>query len=225
MTTNLCPFGDDDAPQRYVAGTLPSDAAEAFEIHLLGCAGCQRLVEEASALRAALRVRATPRRTPRLLWATATAAAIVVAVALLRGPNGFEQLGRTAAPPFSGVLARSDPDSASQGITDGLTAYSGGDYRRAAALLGSAQRASAEPGVAFLLGAARLMSGDRRGAITAFHAASEPAGNPYAAEARYYAAKAWLQLGRADSALAELRGAPRAAALRALADSIAARMR
>ena len=59
----------DDIDQRYLAGTLPPDAAEAFEEHYFGCERCWALVERGLAIRAASPVQpasAAPAGPPKL---------------------------------------------------------------------------------------------------------------------------------------------------------------
>lgn len=72
----------DDIDQRYLAGTLPAEDAEAFEEHYFGCGRCWALVEQGLALRAAASVGtavpalvATPRRQP---WIALAAAAVLL---------------------------------------------------------------------------------------------------------------------------------------------------
>jgi hypothetical protein len=100
-------------------------------------------------------------------------------------------------------------------VDTGLAAYASGRYHDAARYLGGTPaRTSAEK---FYLGLSLLATGQAESALVLL----EPLRHhpPYGDAASYYAAKAWLRLGRADSAL------PRAATSaqgQALADSIRA---
>jgi tetratricopeptide (TPR) repeat protein len=214
---------------RYVAGTLPPDELERFEVHLLDCTACQEAVRESATLRAALRRGAVgDRRSRALAWAAPLAAAAAMAVWLLLPSEGsLERLGRVdEVPGFAGLAVRSGADSAAALADDGMAAYGERDYERAAELLSAAvARGASSPGVAFFLGIARLQSGSPDEALRSFAAALEPPDNPYAAEAHFYSAKAWLQLANADSVLAHLAAVPPSvpelhARSSALADSV-----
>lgn len=172
----------------------------------------------------------------RLVGALILAAATAVALWYVLPGGELEALGRVAPPPAAATLripAGTGPDSVARLIDRGMTAYGEGDYDAAAALLARAITARSGPeapsdadaGAHFFLGIARLMSGSRAEARESLEAALEPAGNPYAAEARFYLAKTWLLMGRADSALAHLHAVPSSVAptrvrAEALADSV-----
>lgn len=224
-----CPTttGDADAVHRYVAGTLEGEAGDAFEVHLLECEACQRAVRDGTAVAAALRVAVPGRRRAVLPWVVPlAAAAAAVAWLVWPRPDPVRALGRVGAvPAFDGLAVRAGPDSATTLADQGMAAYAAGEFARAAALLGAAAALDPTPAVHFFLGIARLKAGARDSGLVALRAALEPPGNPYAPEARFYLAKAWLALGRADSALAQLEAVPAdAGALRpraaALSDSI-----
>lgn len=76
--TSTCPTqrdADDEVAHQWVAGVLAPDAAIEFEAHLHSCTGCQRAVERAAGITAALRAAAashTP-TSPMRRWATAVA--------------------------------------------------------------------------------------------------------------------------------------------------------
>lgn len=221
---------DGERVHRYVAGALEPDAVAEFETHLLGCAECQAAVREGAAVSGALR-RATvagtaaasgQRRT--FWWAVPLGVAAAGALWLVASrQTPLERLGRVStAPAFAGVPVRGDADSASRLADSGMAAYGAGRYREAARLLGVVAAADRTPAISFYLGLATLMSGDP---VTAVHVWHEvPEGSPYAAEARFYSAKAWLQSGQGDSALVQLTLVPAeariAAHAMALADSV-----
>jgi tetratricopeptide (TPR) repeat protein len=180
-------------------------------------------VREGAALAAALRAMPPGRRRPVLRWAVPLAAAAVAITWLVLPPRDpVRALGRVdAVPGFDGLPVRADPDSATALADQGMAAYRGGDFARAAALLGSAAVLDPTPAVHFFLGIARLKAGAPDSARAALHAALEPPGNPYAAEARFYLAKAWLSLRQPDSALAQLAVVPPGAAIAARAAALA----
>src|SRR3989304_1764159 len=86
-------------------------------------------------------------------------------------------------------------------VDQGMEAYRAGAFDRAAEFLAAAAAREPSPGIQFFLGIARLKTGNVGAGTSALITALEPPGNPYAAEARLYLAKAWLALGDADSAL------------------------
>jgi tetratricopeptide (TPR) repeat protein len=164
-----------------------------------------------------------PRRLGRW-WAVPLEAAAAGVLWLVVGREGpLARLGRVLeAPVFAGVAVRGDADSASRLADSGMTAYGAGRYREAVQLLGAVAPEDRTPALSFYLGLATLMSGDPAEAVHVLH--DVPAGSPYAAEAHFYSAKAWLQSGRGDSALAHLAAVPAeariAARAAALADSV-----
>ena len=227
-----CPTGENtDHVQRYVAGTLSPEEVEAFEVHLLECAYCQQEVLEGATIRAAFTSRGQggggARWRSLLIRALPLAAAAAIATWLLLPlGNGLEHLGWIgSAPGLIPLPVRASADSMAVPVDRGIEAYQRGDYGEAAELLGQAAAEEGGPGVHFFLGIARLMSGSPQDATASLEAALEPAGNPYAAEAHFYLAKAWLQMGRADSSLVHLSAVPTHAVeirshAEALADSV-----
>lgn len=233
--TDPCLRADDAA--QYVAGTLPADAIDGFEEHLLSCAECQRDVRVGAAARLGLLdgasarapegvaiVPAVPNRArARTLAMIGVAAAAVVVLSVQARRNApLRAVSGYAPPAFVGGGVRSAGDSVAARVDAAMIAYAAGDFRLAAARLSEAAASDSSPGVAFYLGAARLAAGDPRGAIVAFRRAEGPEGNPYAEDAVIGAAKAFLRLGQPDSALAALRApaAWRSPVVQALADSI-----
>jgi hypothetical protein len=109
---------EEDLDQRYLAGTLPPEQAEAFEEHYFGCERCWERVQYGLAVRAADRGPAAgdvilPARQPgRRWWGLAAAAAVVlIAVGVARrfgSTEGNEVVrGRGDSLPAR-ALARSD---------------------------------------------------------------------------------------------------------------------
>jgi hypothetical protein len=103
-----------------------------------------------------------------------------------------------------------------------MAVFTAGRYREAARLLGAVAPEDRTPALSFYLGVATLLGGDPAGAVAVF--GQVPAESPYAPEAHFYSAKAWLQSGRGDSALTQLAAVPAstriAAHAAALADSV-----
>ncbi len=221
---------DGERVHRYVAGTLELENVAQFEAHLLGCAECQAAVREGVAVAAALRRISAPVaesakvRRRHLWWAVPLTAAAAGALWLVVGREGpLAELGRVAeAPPFAGVPVRGDADSASRLADSGMAAYGAGEYVEAARLLGAVPEEVRTAGLRFYLGVSLLLTDAPRDG--ARHLADVSADSPYAAEAHFYRAKAWLRLGQADSALAELAaveaGTSIGAHAAALADSV-----
>lgn len=231
-TPYTCPMaGDGEIVHRYVAGTLETDDVDAFEIHLLGCDACARAVHEGSAVAAALRLEPGRARRSVVRWGLPLAAAAAAAIwLLLPREDALERLGRVdRVPGFDGLPVRAPLDSATALVDRGMEAYRAGDFARSAELLGAAAALESSSGVQFFLGIALLKAGAPARAAAALGAALDPPDNPYAAEARLYRAKAWLALGSADSALAQLAAVPATAGAArahatALADSIRSAM-
>jgi uncharacterized protein HemY len=133
----------------------------------------------------------------------ALAAAAVIVLVLSRDP--FAELGRLdAAAPFQGMAVRAAAGPLLV-IDSALAAYARADYHMAERQLARASTGNAEPGVQFFLGVSRLMLGRSSDALAPLVGALAPPENPYALEARFYLAKAFLQLGQPDSAAAHLR--------------------
>jgi len=217
---------DGERVHRYVAGTLELDAVAQFETHLLGCAECQAAVREGVSVAAALRrvsapvvdsVRAWRRR---LWWTVPLAAAAGILWFVVSRESPLERLGRVAeAPAFAAVPVRGDGDSLTELVDSGMAAYGRGRYRVAASLLGSVPVDRRTPGVRFYLGIATLLGAKAEEAIRLL--ADVPSESPYADEAHFFRAKAWLRLERADSALVELASVAGTVALAARAAALA----
>ena len=237
MTAPPCRDVGADVAPRYVAGTLEPEAVVAFELHMVDCAACQQALREAAALRKVLRTtegaRATPRPVRRhLQWAVPLAAAAAVTIWLAQPrETPLARLGRVGAAPALGVLpVRGDADSAASLVQRGVTEYLAGHYREAAHRFAESDSLSPSEAAAFYRGVSALLGGDAAGAIAVLRRLMRSPDDPYAAEAHFYSAKAWLRQGRADSALVHLAAMPAgrgalATHAAALADSVKAVMR
>lgn len=199
-------------PERYAAGTLDDDAVSLFEEHFLVCARCQQSVALASAVRRS--AHAAPRRTRRRRYVTgalALAAAATFAVLRLHDTDSVRSLGRVETPPsYAGMAVRgaSTPDDTV--FAAAMAAYDAGDYASAAAQLRALVNAGVtSPPVNFFLGASLLMTGQPQAAAAALAQVIAAGDTPYAGDARYYRALAFLQGDRPDSAEALLNAAVR----------------
>lgn len=238
MTTR---WHDADSVSLYVAGTMAAGDIDAFEEHLLGCAECRLAVRIGAASRVALAsAPAGSRRDPaaatipagrpgRGAWMLAGAlAAAVVVFAVYRQPDvALTDLEAVSPPAFDAAPVRATDEDVRM-VDVGMAAYAASDFDRAAEQLGRAAAADSSVGVKFFLGAALLLTNRNAMAIDALRDVIAQ-DSPYRSEARLLVAKAFLRLGRADSALAVLDrgsgGREGDAALRAFADSIRAVVR
>ena len=232
-----CPGRDRDV-QRYVAGVMSEPEVAAFEAHLVGCIRCQIDVRLGIAIRGELAGQA-PSVTPatRRVWVRWSAgigalavAAGLAAVVLLRPPDrDLPALGAVAsAPSYDPIAVREGEGDPNTPFDQGMAAYAARDYSRALALLRAARAAGTDSVVTtFFIGVSSLMLDDTRTARAELRTAVAMRDSPYAAEAHYYLAKAFLRDGDRGSAMNHLRAAsasrsPVTGAARALADSIEA---
>lgn len=200
---------------------------ESFELHLLACESCRVAVRTGAATRVALRDPAdsTVRvpSTRRFGWMVAAAA--IVAITVLATRQGSESpLGDIVPAPFVAGAVRPAPDSVSALVDSGMAAYARSDFRTASQQLARAAAIDPSPPVAFFLGVSLLMNHEDRAALDPLATAANA--TPYATEAAYYRAKAFVRLRQPDSALAVLSRALAVEAspqLAALADSIRGR--
>ena len=230
--TGCADFEPRDAVERYVAGTLDDAETDDFERHLIGCRACQAAVRIGGVVRHELRQeRAAPRpiqRTRAIQIAALALAAGIIAVATVRQTNrrALRSLSEVGTPPaYGGVAVRSAPTVAETVFAEGMRRFGERRYSDAESLLTAAraQGADSVPS-SFFLGITSLIRGDAARAIRELDLVIARGDTPYADEAHFYAAKAWLRRGNADSARAHLArisdDAPIAGAARALGDSI-----
>lgn len=234
-------FETDGVDQRYVAGRSSEAEAEAFEQHLIGCRACQQAVRLGVAVRAELAREATlpedrgaargarPRSWLRTATVTLAAATIVLA---FFGKQWMDQrplraLGEiAAAPSYDGVEVRTAEAPADSLFAVGMKLYVQGERDAALQALASARASGADSTpTSFFIAALHLLERNPRAALRELDVVLHRAESPYTAEAHYYAAKAWLQLARPDSARPHLEVAgrsqlPIAALARALTDSV-----
>ena len=238
--------------ERYAAGQLSESETVAFEEHLLVCDRCQQELTLAVAVREALpeaesppedeappgeEADAEPVTIRRLPWrgmgiaVTLAAAAVATILILPRGRVSppVAELGRVTQPPiYLGGPVRQAPARPDSVFGAAMSAYTVGDYSKAAAGLEAALAVGADSACSqFFRGASLLMLDRDREAADAFDTAIAAGESPYLTEAHYYLAKALLRLGDADGALAQLNAAgvgesEVAALARALTDSVTA---
>jgi hypothetical protein len=239
MTTPPCRDAGADVIARYLSGTLEAEAVEAFELHMVDCAACQRALRDGAALRKVLRTTAGARAEPRVFarrtfrWIVPLGAAAAGFALWLALPHEtpLGRLGRLGVPPALGVLpVRGDADSAASLVRRGMDAYRAGRYPEAARFFAGSDSLAPSETAAFYRGVSALLGGDAATAIVVLRRVMHSADDPYSPEAHFYSAKAWLRLGRADAALAQLVAIPAgggalATHAAALADSVRAVMR
>lgn len=216
----------------YIAGTSSVAETAAFERHLVGCADCQSAVRLGVAIRRSVVAEPAQRFSrpmmTRMAMLAAAAVVVVVAGTMLARGQRIRALGALASPPaYGGIPVRADLGRADSLFGDGMRLYGEGRYADAAQQLRAARTAGADSTpTSFFIGAAALVDGDATAAIHDLAIVIRRGASPYAAEAHYYEAKAWLLKGRADSARAHLvaaseSGAPIAAEARSLATRLA----
>ena len=239
MNPSADPHSDPDVIHRYVAGTLSSSEADAFERHLLECPRCQADVREGSAIRSSFLspVAAAGSRRRRLAWGAmplvpvGAAAAVLVALLVWMGRgDSTRSLGRVETlPRFIPLSVRAPNTETTRLLDSAMAAYGDAAFARAHAMLSELATDDAGLVVRFYAGCAALGAGDPRSATHNFarvlqEAESAGTASPYSSEARYLLAKAWLQLGEMDSASATLATATDVRG-RALRDSVQRRRR
>jgi TolA-binding protein len=211
--------------ERYLAGTLDADAKAEWEEHYFACNNCAEQMELYQQVTPALREMAPqirgemrPHKPGRgWLWIAVPAAALIfIGVAIqVKGP----QKPVTSAAPKTGDLslfAKLDPPAysaptlrglatpADRRFREAMTAYQSQDWPRAVDGLNTALQLDPNAaGPRFFLGASYLLEGDAQSAL-------EPLGrvasgdSPFAEEARFDLAKAYLALNRKADAIAAL---------------------
>jgi len=201
--------------EQYVAGRMPEAERIAFEDHFVTCAGCQREVRLADAVRTAVRdtgatIQSAPprKRTHVSRWIGAGAgfavAAGIAAIAIvqMRPSPRYAALGGVLEPPaYLGVAVRGTPGPADSIFERAMNEYSSRNYTTAATGLRAALAAGEDSvPTQFFLGASLLMSNDARGAAAMFERVIAKGDTPYLDEAQLYEAKALLRLGRGSEA-------------------------
>jgi hypothetical protein len=233
------PHAELEIAQRYAAGLLDATDAATFEDHLLTCEQCQAEVRLTVGVRRLVRDTPATSRSRGTRWIVGAAvllAAGITAVVILPGSVDRElaDLGRVTAPPaYIGMSVRSSPQRGDSLFASAMTAYLDKRYDDAV----SGLRAALTSGVdtiptRFFLASAELMAGHPREAAVEFARviAAGTAASAYLPEAHLYRARAFLRLGRATDALAELGAVGQADAVNgaraaALADSVTQVMR
>lgn len=215
---------DDDSVAQYVAGTMDATELDDFEQHLLKCESCRNAVRVGATARVALvesagaQMSRGPGRT-RLLWLAAAAG--ITTIILVNRNDSIGRLGEITAAPFVAGVVRPARDSITALVDSGMAAYAAADFRTAARQLERATSRDSSASVSFFLGVSLLMNEENRAALRALERVT--AGTPYATEAAYYRAKAFVRLKQRDSAVAVLervRSVMTSPQLNAFADSV-----
>lgn len=218
MSTLCADFETRGVVERYVAGTSTARETEQLERHLLGCRGCQRAVRLGSAVRAELRSSRSGSSANRSRWrrrstlvACGLLAATVVAVAGSRvaNRNALRQLGVVASlPEYAGIAVRSYRSAGDSLFAEGMRLYGERRIEEATMMLqGARARGADSVPSSFFLGVLLLMRDQPIAAQRELLAVLRHGDTPYAAEAHFFLAKAWLRRGNRDSARVHLREA------------------
>lgn len=225
--------------ERYSARRMTAREVEAFEDHFVTCAECQSEVRLASALAAELSQAPVPTRrasasASRRAWiwgggGLALAAGLAAFMVMRSGPSSeLVALGAVREPPvYLGIPVRGIGGPQDSLFDVSMDAYAERRYSAATEGLRAVLAAGRDSVPAQFFLATSLLLDDR-----AIEAANEyqrvlvHGDTPYRAEAVYYRAKAFLRLGRAADAQAELaRLTPSEGVIfdmgKALADSVA----
>lgn len=199
----------------YLDGGLSPSATAVVESHLEECATCRAEVVQ-------VRHIVRPARSRRTIYLSAFAAAaallLIVVSRIGSGPGDaarvpsdaiqrqLRELGRVVqAPVYLGVSVRAASEQGTQRFVAGMRAYSAARYDTAVTELRAARLAGVNgPAAAFFLAASQLCLGDAAEAAEAFAGVIALGQTQYLSEAHYYRAKALLQLGQFDNAVAEL---------------------
>ena len=206
--------------EQYVTARLTDPEREAFEEHFFECDSCFEAVELATAVREGFESGARTSFDPRRLapWrrlSLAAAAVLLIATGLILYRSStpppdpaIVALGRLAeVPPYfpePAVRGGAERDSAQELFEEGMALYVAGDFEAAVPTLEASLILDPTPGRSLYLAAARLRSGDARGALGALEiAGTEPL---LTERSRFYSALAHLQLGDTQAALEVLRG-------------------
>lgn len=198
------------ALDRYVAGTLDIDSAEALEDHFLTCERCQRSIAAGSVIRRT-GARARPYRSRVPAWALTAVAASLTTILLVRTvqQTATRELGRVAdAPLYAGTPVRSPSDTPSVLFDSAMTAYNRRDYRASTIMLTRLNDiAPNNPAVLFFLGAGQIMLDHASVAERSFSGVIAVGPSQYRGEAFYYRAKTLLQQDKRNEAVTDLRAA------------------
>jgi tetratricopeptide (TPR) repeat protein len=209
--------------ERYLAGKLDPATIDEWEGHLFACDRCAERLELCQTITPVLREMAPEIRREmqpakparRWLWiALPLAAAAMFAftlvdwapkpkVAVSSTPD-YTLLAKLDPPAYHAPTLRSVPAPAQTKFRDAMTAYQAHDWSRAIeGLKASLELDSAAAAPRFFLGASYLLSGNPQAAAIEL-AQVATSDSPFAEEARFDLAKAFLAQGRKEEALTAL---------------------
>ena len=223
----------DEIAEVYLAGRLPAAEQERFEAHYFECPSCYERLRTLQA--AADELRRAPARAPRRartwLMPLAAAAALLLAVGLLRQEGRPRVLpspaqrpstpgaapAPSAAPDLAALASFEPPRYVPRRLRGPLGAagdaafraamqrYAAGDYAAAAeGLRAVVARDPDEPAPRFFLGVCLLLTDRPTTARAELQRVAAAGGSPYLEDARFFLAKAWLREGNLEQARLEL---------------------
>jgi TolA-binding protein len=223
----------ENIPERYLAGTLDPESKQQWELHYFSCDRCAEVLATWQAIDKPLRAMAgsirreiRPRRTTATwLWAgAAIAAALVVGLGITltlpsshpatqpaetaaKAPaaNQWTELARLDPPTYRAPTLRAAGSPAEIQFQKAMESYVRRDYPQTIVGLRAALEFDSEaPAPRFFLGACDLLTGNSvEGAQELERVAAGD--SPFAQEAQFDLAKAYLLQGNQDQALATLR--------------------
>jgi tetratricopeptide (TPR) repeat protein len=234
-TVTCAEIDERDLLPRYAAGALPEAERDRVEAHILDCNRCTTALDALLVARESLMTR---RVAPRAVGAALLAAAALLVVMVL--PRGGSRLGPPAPAASAGALARLvtvDPppytpfpvrsaDASVARFDEAMTAYSAGDFARAASGLRAVVAADPDHVQAqFYLGASLLLTGNARDAAGALRQVVDAGPSPFHTSAQILLAKTLIRAGDLDAASRVLAdatrgGGPRAADAAALLEQL-----
>jgi predicted Zn-dependent protease len=212
----------DNIIERYLDRSLTSEEQTAWEEHYFGCMECLEKLEVLQAVQRPLREIAArkPSRQPQWIWAAAGIAALLAvtagvlwmmprtqpvspAIAKQTGPTMME-LAQLDPPPYSPQLTRGSETPVEARFRAAMPAYQAKRYQEAVAGLQSALALDPQFAPArFFLGASYLLNGQSAPAIDQLNQVAS-GDSPFAEEARYCLAKAYLREDKRFEAAREL---------------------
>ena len=212
---------DTDIVERYSAGELSEQEAEAFEQHFFECDRCHEALQDHAAVRAALasaprKVLSRAKRFGRDInpWWLLAAAMLVLGLGLVlwiapwSGTPSNQTLvaaSMVEAPPYEPRTLRSVEGEGELQFKKSMVAYQQGDF--AQAIPGLEAAVELEPDLAkahFYLGACYLLEDEPDKAIDSLSRIAEMGDSQYREWAHFYRAKAHLRGGDIETARKDL---------------------
>lgn len=210
----------EEVAERYAAGTLSVDEAEAFEEHYFRCAACLERLELVQNGAIVLQRPFRTRRVPYAVWALAASLMIVFAGTLVwkLAPGGkaaepvttarvetprnpWAELGKFEAPVYRESRLRGEGGNAGRDFHAAMAMYQQGHFAQAVPLLRAVEEANpSDVKAIFLLGVSQILAGDTDTGLDTLRRVDAMGLTAYQEEARFYQAKALLLRGDATGA-------------------------